>query len=175
MSAPRRMRDAPPGLPDWLAPLHRRACGWIERLPIAPPSFVLAQWLDRVLLPRLPADARTALGAGCVEPQVSDLGLRVRLQVGPAGFAAARDGGEPDLRVVAPASSYLRLLRGEDDPDRLFFERALVMEGDTELGLVLKKLGLVLKNTLDAIGPLWPRRASAARRAATPPSAETRR
>ena len=41
-----------------------------------------------------------------------------------------------------------RLLRGEDDADRLFFERALVMEGDTEMGLVLK-------NTLDAIGPLW--------------------
>ena len=41
------------------------------------------------------------------------------------------------------------LERGEEDPDRLFFERALVMEGDTELGLVLK-------NTLDAIGPLWP-------------------
>jgi predicted lipid carrier protein YhbT len=39
------------------------------------------------------------------------------------------------------------LLRGEDDADRLFFERALVMEGDTEMGLVLK-------NTLDAIGPL---------------------
>jgi predicted lipid carrier protein YhbT len=33
----------------------------------------------------------------------------------------------------------------------MFFERVLVMEGDTELGLVLK-------NTLDAIGPLWPRR-----------------
>jgi hypothetical protein len=31
---------------------------------------------------------------------------------------------------------------------RLFFERALVMEGDTEFGLMIK-------NTLDAIGPLW--------------------
>jgi len=45
------------------------------------------------------------------------------------------------------AASYLRLLRGDDDADRLFFERALVMEGDTEYGLLLK-------NTLDAIGPL---------------------
>ena len=42
-----------------------------------------------------------------------------------------------------------RLVRGVDDADRLFFERALVMEGDTEYGLVLK-------NTLDAVGPLWP-------------------
>ena len=57
------------------------------------------------------------------------------------------------MRIAATADSYLRLLRGEDDPDRLFFERVLVMEGDTELGLVLK-------NTLDAIGPLWPRKAA---------------
>ena len=152
MSAERRtLGDGPlpPGLPAWLAPLHRRVRGLVERLPVAPPSFLLAQVLDRVLLPRLPADAREALAARCVELRVSDFGLRVRLQLTPAGFVPARDDGEPALRIIAPANSYLRLLRGDEDPDRLFFERVLVMEGDTELGLVLK-------NTLDAIGPLWP-------------------
>jgi len=65
------------------------------------------------------------------------------------------DGGPVTLRVAADATSYLRLLRGEEDADRLFFERALVMEGDTEYGLILK-------NTLDALGPLlrWPARAA---------------
>lgn len=148
-------RTVTAGLPAWLVPVHRRVCGWVERLPVTPPSFVLAQTLDRVLLPRLPVDARVALAERCVELRISDLGVRVRLRLTPAGFVSALDVGEPELRIVAPLSSYLRLLRGEDDPDRLFFERALVMEGDTELGLVLK-------NTLDAIGPLWPR-------AATPP------
>ncbi|MDP2007055.1 MAG: SCP2 sterol-binding domain-containing protein [Rubrivivax sp.] len=146
----------PAGLPAWLGPLHQRACALVDRLPVAPPSFLLAQVLDRVLLPRLPADARRALSAHCVELRVSDFALRVRLQIGARGFVPASDHGEPALRIVAPASSYLRLLRGEDDPDRLFFERALVMEGDTELGLMLK-------NTLDAIGPLWPRKPAAAR------------
>ncbi len=140
----------PAGLPAFLAPLHRRVCSVVERLPIAPPSFVLARVLDRVLLPRLPADARELLGRRCVELRVTDFGLRVRLQLVPGGFAPAADGGEPALRISATGASYLRLLRGEDDPDRMFFERQLVMEGDTELGLVLK-------NTLDAIGPLWPR------------------
>ena len=51
----------------------------------------------------------------------------------------------PDL--VCPAGSQ-RALKLAIDADRLFFERALVMEGDPEMGLVLK-------NTLDAIGPLW--------------------
>ncbi len=147
-------RTVPAGLPDWLAPAHSRIRSWVERLPVAPPSFALAQVLDRVLLPRLPADARAALTARCVELRVSDFGLRVRLQLSATGFAPDRSGGEPALRIIAPANSYLRLLRGDDDPDRLFFERELVMEGDTELGLVLK-------NTLDAIGPLWPRRSDA--------------
>jgi len=137
----------PPGMPAWLAPGHRRLRGWVERLPTRPPSFVLAQVLNRVLLPRLPAHARQALTGHCVELRISDFGVRVRLKLGLNGFAPAGEQGEAALRIIAPSTSYLRLLRAEEDPDRLFFERALVMEGDTELGLVLK-------NTLDAIGPL---------------------
>lgn len=124
----------------------------VQRLPVHPPSFVLARLLDAMLLKRLPADARAALSHRAVEVVVDDLGLRVRLQLGEKRFRVASAADATALRIVAPALSYLRLLRGEEDADRLFFERALVMEGDTEMGLVLK-------NTLDAIGPLlrWPR------------------
>jgi predicted lipid carrier protein YhbT len=81
---------------------------------------------------------------------VTDLGLALRLQLhaAPGGFALAPSGSAAALRIAADAPTYWRLLRGEDDADRLFFERALVMEGDTEMGLVLK-------NTLDALGPVW--------------------
>lgn len=147
---PSRDRTVPAGLPDFLVPLHRRVRAWVEQLPVTPPSFVAARVLDRVLLPRLPQDARRALAGHCVELCVTDFGLRVRLRVTPQGFAPAGERGDAALRIAASGASYLRLLRGEDDPDRMFFERTLVMEGDTELGLVLK-------NTLDAIGPLWPR------------------
>jgi Putative lipid carrier protein len=64
-----------------------------------------------------------------------------------AGFAVAPAGAAPRVRIRARAADYLRLLRGQEDPDRLFFERALVIEGDTEYALLLK-------NTLDAVGPL---------------------
>ncbi|MFT3666676.1 ubiquinone anaerobic biosynthesis accessory factor UbiT [Piscinibacter sp.] len=146
-------RRVPAGLPPFLAPLHLRLRGAVERLPVGPPSLLAARVLDRVLLPRLPDDARRALEGHCVELAVTDFGLRVRLRIAPHGFASAGEDGpgrEAALRIAASGAGYLRLLRGEDDPDRLFFERTLVMEGDTELGLVLK-------NTLDAIGPLWPR------------------
>ncbi|MBK6862941.1 MAG: SCP2 sterol-binding domain-containing protein [Ideonella sp.] len=139
-----------PSLPPWAAGAANRLRGIVERLPVEPPSFVLARLLDRMLLARLPDDARAALAERTVEIAVSDLGLRVRLQLGPRGFRVAPPRSETALRIAAPAASYWRLLRGDDDADRLFFERALVMEGDTEMGLVLK-------NTLDAIGPLWGR------------------
>jgi predicted lipid carrier protein YhbT len=63
-------------------------------------------------------------------------------------FVAAGDTDEPALWIEATSTAYAALARGQEDPDRLFFDRRLVMEGDTELGLVLK-------NTLDAIGPGW--------------------
>ncbi len=137
-----------PREPSWPALAAQGLRRLVQRLPIAPPSFLLARVLDASLLRRLPADARAALAHRTVEVVVSDLGLRVRLQLTAGGFRVAPAGGDTALRIIAPAASYRRLLRGEEDADRLFFERALVMEGDTEMGLVLK-------NTLDAIGPLW--------------------
>lgn len=120
----------------------------VQRLPMQPPAMLLAAALDRLLLPRLPADARAALSGRCVEIAVTDIGLQLRLRLDARGFARAPAGEAPALRIAAAAPAYWRLLRGLDDADRLFFEGALVMEGDTEMGLVLK-------NTLDAIGPLW--------------------
>ncbi len=129
--------------------------GLVARLPIRPPSVLLAAALNRMLLPQLPADATTQLSGHAVEIEVRDLGVRCRLILRDGRFHSAPDHGPATLRIAADTASYLRLLRGEDDADRLFFERALVMEGDTEYGLMLK-------NTLDAIGPLlhWPIRRS---------------
>jgi predicted lipid carrier protein YhbT len=138
-------------LPTWLRPLHWRVARTVARLPSLPPSWLAAQGLTRWLWPRLPQDARSALQGRVVALEVTDLGWRVRLRGLAQGFAAAGDAAEADLRIAAEADGWWRLARGDDDPDRLFFDRVLVMEGDTELGLVLK-------NSLDAMGPLWPAR-----------------
>lgn len=134
------MNSLPPLPPQWRAR--------IARLPSRPPSTLLALALDRLLLPRLDASQRQALQGQTVEIELQEVGARARLQLGEHGFRAAGEGGVPRLRLRARADALWRLLRGQDDADRLFFEGALVMEGDTEYGLILK-------NTLDAIGPLW--------------------
>lgn len=139
------MSLALPPLPPPPAALRRL----IERLPTQPPSMLLAIALNRALLPKLDAAARAGWGGHCVEVHVIDFGVKFRLALGTSGFAPAPVGSPVVLRIAAPADVYWRLAEGTEDADTLFFERRLVMEGDTELGLLLK-------NTLDAIGPLVP-------------------
>ena len=55
-----------------------------------------------------------------------------------------RASGAPDLHFSANLSAFLQLLSRQEDPDTLFFKRELSIEGDTELGLIVK-------NMLDAI------------------------
>jgi predicted lipid carrier protein YhbT len=117
------------------AAMAARVKSVVTRLPQEPPAFALSLALNRWLRPRLPADTTRALSGRPVTVEVTDLGLRMKLQLGPQGFKVA-------------SATYARLLAGQDDADRLFFERLLTMEGDTEMGLVLK-------NALDALGPLW--------------------
>lgn len=54
----------------------------------------------------------------------------------------------PDLHFTAPLSAFLQMVSRQEDPDTLFFNRTLSIEGDTELGLRIK-------NMLDALE--WPR------------------
>ncbi|MCK9380618.1 MAG: SCP2 sterol-binding domain-containing protein [Sulfuritalea sp.] len=56
--------------------------------------------------------------------------------------------GTPDLHFTARLSAFLQMVSRQEDPDTLFFNRTLTVEGDTELGLRVK-------NMLDALE--WPR------------------
>ncbi len=134
-------------LPMALRKPARHLRSLVRRLPTQPPSFVAARLLDRLLWPRLDATQRQMLAGRTVEVELMEPGVRLRLRLGRNGFEVARPGA-PALVIRAQTAALLRLARGQDDADRLFFERALVMEGDTEFGLMIK-------NTLDAIGPLW--------------------
>src|SRR4029453_6190034 len=70
---------------------------------------------------------------------VQDLGLEVPFRCEGGRFhTAAADGPAPALTLRACAVDYLRLLGGEADTDTLFFQRRLVISGDTALGLEVK-------------------------------------
>jgi predicted lipid carrier protein YhbT len=116
-------------------------------LPEAPPAHALALALDVALWRGLISrQALEPLRGRTVSLETTDLGTRVRVEYGPAGFRASRKA--PDVTIRSTLSGYLALALRREDPDTLFFTRRLVMTGDTDLGLVVK-------NALDAVD--WPR------------------
>ncbi|PIQ83701.1 MAG: hypothetical protein COV75_06090 [Candidatus Omnitrophica bacterium CG11_big_fil_rev_8_21_14_0_20_63_9] len=76
--------------------------------------------------------------------RVRDAGIVFHFTLGVQGMIARHAVAKPDLTISASAQDFFLLALRKEDPDTLFFSRRLVMEGDTELGLLVK-------NTLDAM------------------------
>lgn len=116
----------------------------LAKLPPWPASLLFAAALNRLLAPQLPADVAERLQGRRFRISVRD--ARVSLDFTWRGdrFAPLPRQREPDLAIAASGPDFLRLAQRSVDADTLFFSRRLAMEGDTELGLVVK-------NTLDAL------------------------
>jgi len=79
---------------------------------------------------------------------VLDTGMVVDFAYNSGAFRPIfRSFNRPDLHFTAPLSAFLQMVSRQEDPDTLFFNRTLTIEGDTELGLRVK-------NMLDAVE--WP-------------------
>lgn len=116
----------------------------LTQLPPWPGSLLLVTGLNRVLAHQLPADVGAQLDGRRFRLCVRDAGLRFDFGWQDGRFRACPPQQTADLTLSAQAHDFLRLARRLDDPDTLFFNRRLTMEGDTELGLLVK-------NALDAL------------------------
>jgi predicted lipid carrier protein YhbT len=112
----------------------------VSRLPAAPPAFVLARALDFGVGRVVAREQVAPLRDKCFALVVRDLGLSLRVESTGRGFRVARAGRAPDLTVTATLADFVALAMRDEDPDTLFFARRLAIEGDTELGLVVKNL-----------------------------------
>lgn len=112
------------------------------------PLFLLPFDLQRLVLERLLREAYPdALLEGAFEP-LRGRWLRIEINGGP-GWNVTMGTHAPivvagpvrwDVRVAASLEDYILLANQQADPDTLFFQRRLVIEGDTELGLIVKNL-----------------------------------
>ncbi|NYT80105.1 SCP2 sterol-binding domain-containing protein [Alcaligenaceae bacterium] len=116
----------------------------LAALPAFPGSLLFVQGLNLLLVRHLPADTLQALYGRSLRIRVADAGVQFDFSWDGRGFVAARRHAEPALTIAATAHDFLLLMQRKEDPDTLFFSRRLAMEGDTELGLLVK-------NTLDSI------------------------
>lgn len=107
-------------------------------------TAALVAVLDLVLWRRLPEDLRARLQGRRVQIAVTDWGASFHFTARRWGFVPRPPSTRPDLRIAAAARDFGALAAGEEDADTLYFSRRLVVEGDTELALMVK-------NTLDAL------------------------
>jgi predicted lipid carrier protein YhbT len=112
-------------------------------LRLVPPvihSTALATVLDRVLATPLADGELDFLFGRTVVIHVDDAQVDYRLFLGVGGFYAGHAGRDADVTMSGDLYDFLVLATGEEDPDTLFFQRRLRIEGDTALGLQVKNL-----------------------------------
>ncbi len=134
----------PPSSPPSSFLLPASAGSLLARLPAYPGSLLLVTALNLGLTPQLPADVRQQLAQKKLRIHVRDARLTFDFTWTGQRFAACAAQQSTDLTISASVQDFLRLAQRQEDPDTLFFSRRLSMEGDTELGLMVK-------NTLDAL------------------------
>jgi len=131
------MKKAPFLLPQPIARL-------LSRLPAYPGSLLFVTGLNLALSQRLASDVTQMLAHKKLRLQVTDAHWTFDFIWLNGRFTACQNKGAADLTISASAYDFVLMARRQEDPDTLFFSRRLAMEGDTELGLLVK-------NTIDAI------------------------
>ena len=124
--------------------LPRPLASALSLLPQYPPALLFTRVVNLALGDRLKDDVWQPLRGRHIAILVRDAGLSLHFSLDGSGLVPRPVVGQPDLRISADTRDFLLLALRREDPDTLFFNRRLVMEGDTELGLLVK-------NTLDAM------------------------
>ena len=116
----------------------------LSRLPAYPGSLLFVTGLNLALSKLLAPDVTQMLMGKKLRLRVTDAQWTFDFAWLNGRFTACQNPGEANLTISASAYDFVLLARRQEDPDTLFFSRRLAMEGDTELGLLVK-------NTMDAL------------------------
>lgn len=135
----------------------QRATPWQQRLPgqllrplgllpfgLTQQSFILL--CNQVFAAALASGELDFLDGRALGLGVRDAGIELSLGGQGRRLVAHGAGRRAEARISGDAYAFLLLISRREDPDTLFFQRRLRIEGDTELGLHVK-------NFLDAWEP----------------------
>lgn len=129
-----------PNASRWLRllPPPARLAPWLRALPPALQRRLLERAIARVLATPLATGALDFMRGRRLGIEVSDLDLHWVIE-GRDGRLHAVD-AIPEANVRGTATDLLLLASRLEDADTLFFQRRLVLTGDTELGLTARNL-----------------------------------
>ena len=105
-------------------------------VPVWLHSRVLGQMLNHFLAKQIADGELTMLEGKTLGVSVRDAGAEYRLTL--EGGALVASEAPPDVVMSGELHSFLEMLARREDPDTLFFQRRLAIEGDTALGLEIK-------------------------------------
>lgn len=113
----------------------------LQHFPQFPPSLAMATTLNLAL----GEDGIRAIPSELTGRQicliVTDLGMELSLVLTSHGFMPPHfPSSTPDVVIKANKHDFLAMATRTEDSDTLFFNRRLIMAGDTELGLLVRNL-----------------------------------
>ena len=109
-------------------------------LPFALQREVLLPVLERALQEPLQDGDFAFLQGRWLEVEIRDAGLRWFFSCAPDGRLVMGDSARSDAAIRGNLKEFVLLAARAEDPDTLFFQRRLVIEGDTDLGLEVKNM-----------------------------------
>ena len=136
------------------ANMIRRFPALVKRLP-KPPFFIQKKVAEKILQTLLAEQIEMEefdfLEGHFLQLCIEDMGLSFLLSFENNQLILSDSTAQADVIFRGSSREFLLLASRMEDPDTLFFQRRLVIEGDTELGLYIK-------NSIDGIDyDHWPR------------------
>jgi predicted lipid carrier protein YhbT len=132
-------------IPEFAQSIAKKVVGIPGRfIPYAAQKPVLAAVLNQAFREPLQHGELDFLEGAKVRIKITDLCLDWLISVGSDRFTPIERELEADVCISGECPDFILLATRQADPDTLFFQRRIRIEGDTELGLGVK-------NTMDSM------------------------
>ncbi len=132
-------------IPEFVRPIAKRIVGFPGRfIPYAVQKHVLSRVLNQAFREPLKHGELEFLEGSRIRIRVADLNVDWLIEVGSHRFSPVDRSLAEDVCISGDSLDFILLATRQADPDTLFFQRRIRVEGDTELGLGIK-------NTMDAM------------------------
>jgi len=132
-------------IPENLRPIAKKVVGIPGRLiPYSAQKQILSVVLNQAFREPLQHGELDFLEGAKVRIKVTDLNIDWLISVGKDKFIPVERELDDDVCISGESPDFILLATRQADPDTLFFQRRIRIEGDTELGLGVK-------NTMDSM------------------------
>ena len=110
----------------------------LRLMPFGLQRSIVERVINKAFAAQIDAGELDFLKDRTISLEVSDLGWRWPVTLAAGRVLVCPRSVVPATRIRADTRALFLIAVGETDPDTLFFQRQLIVEGDTELGLALK-------------------------------------